>query len=512
MKFNRKFSAMVAAGVVGMTALSITASAEEGKNLRIAYGYTISSIDPAGGGDTLLKEIAGVCETLTVANSDFSIAPALATEWEAIDECTWQFKLREGVKFHDGSDFNAEAVKWCLERAMESNGSFIGYTDIASVEVVDDHTVKITTNNPNTEVPQAMCYVGCSIISPNSVDADGNFVEPVGTGYFKVSEFDEASGILTCEAYEEYWGDVETSVTTRTVIGMTDASARSLALQNGEVDIVADIPFSDLEMLEGSENVSVSKFNTARTYYYEFNNVNGAMTDVNVRKAVAYALNKEEIVNDVLLGVGEVPEGIMMSEMPWTNTEVDTYSYDPEKAAELLKEAGYEDTDNDGFVDKDGEKLTLHILSYPGRPGCPLIVQATQGYLAEIGVDTNVEIIDWSAMIEQMAAGDYDMSLNSSSAAYIPTPEYYMNMAYVDSENGYNNEEMNALISKSYETTDLEEKYELVKQAQAIAQEDLPNYTVALYGAVFGLNPAVTNFEYNAAAHDFIIPFATDLQ
>ena len=511
---NKRITAMTLAAIMGISAMSVTslASESEEKNLRIAYGYTITSVDPANGGDTMLKEIAGVCETLTYANSDFSIQPMLATEWEQVDDCTWQFKLREGVTFHDGTAFNAEAVKWCLDRANELNSSFAGYTDIASIEVVDDYTINIKTNQPNTEVPQTMCYVGTSIIAPTSVDEDGNFVSPVGTGYFKATDFDEVSGTFTCETYDGYWGEVETSVTKRTVLSMPESSARSLALQNGEVDIVADIPFSDLEMLENSENVNVTKFNTARTYYYEFNCGSGAMTDANVRKAVAYALNKEEIVGDVLMGVGEVPEGIMMSEMPWTNTEVETYDYNPDKASELLKEAGYEDTDGDGFVDKDGENLTLHIISYPGRPGCPLIVQATQGYLAAIGIDTNVEIIDWAAMEEQKAAGDFDMVLNSSSAAYIPTPEYYMNMAYVNSATGYQNEEVNALIAESYATSDLETKYDLCKQAQALAQDDCGLYTVALYGAVFGLNPSVTNFEYNAAAHDFIVPYATDLK
>lgn len=511
MRRTKKITAMIIAAAIGMSVMSMTVSAEE-KNLRIAYGFNITSIDPANGGDTVLKELAGVTETLTYCNENFEIEPMLATEWEQIDECTWQFKLREGVTFHDGSPFNAEAVKWCLDRAIENNSSFTGYTDVAAVEIVDDYTINISTNSPNTEVPQAMCYVGSAIIAPTSVDADGNFVAPIGTGFFKVTEFDEVSSTLTCEVYDGYWDEVETSVTKRTIVSMPDASARSLALQNGEVDVVADIPFSDLEMLENAENVVVSKFNTARVYHYEYNCADGPMTDANVRKAVAYAINKEEIVNDILLGVGDVPEAIMMSSMPWANTEVDVYAYNPEKAVELLKEAGYEDTDGDGIVDKDGENLCIDIITFPTRPGCPLIVQATQAYLSEIGVETTVEVMDWTAMEEKKANGEFDMVLNSSSTAYIPTPEYYMNMAYVNNGCGYQNEELNALIAESYTSNDMETKYDLVKQAQAIGQEDLPEYTVALYGAVFGLSPAVKNFSYNAAAHDFIVPYATDLQ
>lgn len=484
----------------------------EEKTLRIAYGYTITTPDPAYGGETMLKEIAGVGETLTYANTDFTIQPMLAIEWEQVEDTVWEFKLREGVTFHDGSEFNADAVKWCLERQMKENESFVGRTDISSIEVVDDYTIRISTNEPTTELPQSMCYVGTVIIAPTSVDADGNFQKAIGTGYFMQTDFDEASGTFTCEAYDGYWGDVNTSVKKRVVRSMVDASARSLALQNGEVDVVADIPFSDLEMLENSDTLQISKFNTARTYYYEYNMEKEALKDVNVRKALVYAINKEEIVNDVLLGVGEVPKGIMMAEMPWTNTEIDTYEYDPGKASEFLKTAGYEDTDGDGYLDKDGEKLSLKLLSYPGRPGCPLILQATQGYFANIGIDTSVEVVDWSAMAEQIANGDYDLALSSASASYIPSPEYYMNTTYVNSENGYQNEEVARLIEQAYATPDLNEKYELSKQAQAIAQEECGVFTVALYGAVFGLSQNVINFEYNAAAHDFIVPYGVDLK
>jgi len=292
---------------------------------------------------------------------------------------------------------------------------------------------------------------------------------------------------------------------------MTDASARSLALQNGEVDIVSDIPFSDLETLSNSDEFKVSKFNTARTYYYEYNMNKPVFQDERVRKALIYAINKEEIVNDVLLGVGGVPEGMLMSDIPWANTDVDTYDYNPEKAVELLKEAGYNDTDGDGFLDKDGEKLSIKIISFTKRPGCQLIVQATQGYFANIGVDTNIEIMDWSAMTELVKNGEYDMSLNSAASCYMPSPTYYLNNVYVNSDNGYHNDKVDELVNKCLASKDTEEKYELSKEAQAIAQEDAGIYTVALYGAVFGLSKGVTNFEYNAAAHDFIVPNNTDL-
>ena len=489
-----------------------TTTETDGKTLRIAFPDMVTTTDPANvSSATMLKEVAGVCETLVYADSDFTLQPMLATEWTQTSDTTWEFKLRDDVTFHDGTKFNADAVKWCLERERDENSAFKGSTFIDSVDVIDEYTIRINTTQPTTELPAALSYVGTTIVAPTSVDENGDFVKAIGTGYFMQTDFDVSSGKFVCEKYDGYWGDVNTSVTSRVIICMKDSSARSLALQNGEVDIVSDIPFSDLETLANSENIKVSKFNTARTYLYEYNMNKPVFQDEKVRKALIYAINKEEIVNDVLLGVGGVPEGMLMSDIPWANTDVDTYDYDPDKAVELLAEAGYTDTDGDGYLDKDGEKLSLRIITFTKRPGCQLIVQATQGYFANIGIDTSVEVMEWTAMAEDVASGNYDMVLNSVASCYMPSPTYYLNTVYVNSDNGYHNDKVDELVAESLAVSDMDQKYELSKEAQAVAQEDAGIYTVALYGAVFGLSDRVTNFDYNAAAHDFIVPYNTDL-
>ena len=496
----------------GETTSSENVSAEE-KVLRIAFPDTVTTVDVANTtAATMLKEVAGVCETLVYAASDFTLEPCLATEWEMTGENTWQFKLREDVTFHDGTPMNAEAVKWSFDWALANNSSLAGSTFIESVKAVDDYTLEFTTSQKTTDLPAALSYVGTSVVAPSSVDENGNFVRAVGTGYFMQDAFDETSGTFECVAYDGYWQPVKTNVTRRVVRSMTDANARSLAVQNGEIDVASDVPFSDLETLSNSENVQVSKFNTARTYFYEYNMKKDMFKDERVRKALIYAINKEEIVNDVLFGVGGVPKGMLMEDMPWANTEVETYDYNVDKARELLAEAGYTDSDNDGYLDKDGEKMTLKLLTFTKRPGCQLIVQATQGYFANIGIDTSVEVLDWSAMNELIKKGEFDMALNSAASAYIPTPAYYMDTYYRANDIGYENEEINRLLDECKATTDLNEKYQYSKEAQVLAQEDAAIFTPALYGAVFALSDNVTHYRYNAAAHDFIVPYETALE
>ncbi|MCI1999752.1 MAG: ABC transporter substrate-binding protein [Clostridia bacterium] len=483
------------------------------KVLRIAFPSTLTSADVTNSTSaTMLKETAGVAETLVYADSNFKLQPMLATEWEMTGDNTWVFKLRDNVTFHDGTPFNAKAVKWCIERSLKENSELAGTTYIQSVEVIDDHTVQFTTSERTTDLPAAMSYVGTAIIAPSSVDKSGSFILPIGTGPFKAESFDETTGIFTAVRSDNYWGDINTSVTKRIVKSMPDASARSLAVQNGEIDIANDIPFSDLETLENSNNTNVSKFNTARTYFYEYNMKKDLFKDERVRKALIYAINKNEIVNDVLFGVGGVPKGILMDNMPWANTNVDTYEYNPDKAKELLAEAGYKDTDNDGYLDKDGQKLTVKIITFTKRPGCPLIAQATQGYFANIGIDASVKVMDWSAMNELIKKGDFDIALNSATSAYVPTPAYYLDAYYVHNNIGYKNDKLNELVEKCKATDKMDEKYEYSKEAQALGQEDACIYTPVLYGAVFAVSKNVTNFEFNAAAHDFIVPYNTDLK
>lgn len=486
---------------------------DDEKVLRIAFPDTLTTVDVANvTSATMLKEVAGVCETLVHADEDFTLQPNLATEWEMTGDNTWEFKLRDDVTFHDGTRMDAAAVKWSIEWELANNSAFAGSTFIESVKALDDFTVQFTTSRKTTDLPAALSYVGTVVVAPSSVDDSGNFVKAVGTGYFKQDSFDEISGTFECSVYDGYWQPVETNVTRRIVRSITDASARSLAVQNGEIDIASDVPFSDLETLADSENVQVSKFNTARTYFYEYNMKKDTFQDERVRKALIYAINKEEIVNDVLLGVGGVPKGMLMDDMPWANTDVDTYDYDPDKALSLLEEAGYTDSDKDGYLDKDGEKLTLKLITFTKRPGCQLIVQATQGYYANIGIDTSVEVLEWSAMNELIQNGDFDMALNSAASAYIPTPAYYMDTYYKNNDIGYVNESMNSLLDECKATTDMEEKYQYSKDAQALAQEDAAIFTPALYGAVFALSKDVADFQYNAAAHDFIVPYETSLK
>ncbi len=500
------------------TSTSTNGTGDEEKVLKIAYPDTVTTLDVTdGSAATMLLEVAGVVQTLVSVDSDFVLHPSLAAEWERAGDTTWVFKLRDDVTFHDGTKFNAEAVKWCIDRSLKENASFSQTTSIKAVAVIDEYTVQFETTVKTGELPEALTNVATAIVAKSSVNEKGEFTAAIGTGYFKQDSFDVSSGRFECVPYDKYWEEVNSSVARRVVLSMPDSSTRSLAAQNGEVDIASDVPFSDLETLANAKGVKVEKFFTARTYFFSYNLNKKYLQDVNVRKALIYAINKQDLVDDVLLGVGSVPKGIYMDNMPWANITVDTYEYDVEKAKALLKAAGFADTDGDGYLDRDGNKLSLRIITGSRRPGNSLIVQAVQGYFANIGVEATVAVLDGNASNEALDKGDYDLNLSSAATGYIPSASYYLYQYYEsDSTNAkrinYSNEKLDKLIDECRAENNGEEKYELSRQAQAIAQKDVAVYTAAHYGAVFVLSDKIKNFSYSAAVHDFVVPYDTDIE
>ena len=509
--------ALLCLALVGCGSSGSGGSSKE-KTLRIAFPSTLTTLDVTDGdGATMLKEVGGVVETLVNVDSNFNLQPSLATSWERIDDRTWQFGLREGVKFHDGTDFDADAVKWCFDRSMKEGTSFSSYTGIESVEVIDDHTIRVRTFMPTGELPEALTNVATAIIAPSSVGADGTFVKPVGTGYFQYENFDVASGTFDCVTFGDYWGGAQNSgIAKRHIVSMSDANTRSLAVLNGEIDIASDIPFSDLQTLKDSKKVTVNQFNTARTYYYTFNTNKDYLRDAGIRKALLKSLDLDEIVNKDLMGVGSVPNGIFMDDVPWNNPDVAHYTYDVEAAKAALDEAGFVDTDNDGLREYKGQEVQLVIVTGSRRPGNPIIVQATQGFFKTVGVDAQVQVLEGSAMTNALESGEWDLNLSSAATAYIPSASYYLNQNYASASKnmqraGFSDPALDEEIAACKSMVAGDEKTAKSKEAQVLAQDDAVVYTVANYGAVFGLNPKLTGFSYSAAVHDFVVPYTTDI-
>jgi peptide/nickel transport system substrate-binding protein len=474
--------------------------------LTVEEMWNIDGIDPANDG-TLMKEKALVVETLVECKPNFELEPGLATSWENINPTTWKFALREGVTFHDGTPMNAENVKWSLERALNLNPRTQSFTKIESITAQDTHTLLITTTEPNADLPAALHYSNTSVIGPNSIDEDGNLTRPIGTGAFKFESWDKGTGELIVTKNETYWK--ESPIIDMVVFRpLPDPNTRALSLEKGEIDFTCDPPYNELNRLSEMDAIKIDLHETARNYVIQMNLKEEPFSSLKVRQAVSHAIDREAIVEHILFGCGAPAKGPFMPGMAWTNEELQGYSYDPERAMNLLSEAGWEDSDGDGIIDKDGTPFRVTLMTYPQRPGLPPMAQAIQSQLQEVGIDMEVQVMDYSAITAKTETGQWDMKLSAMATAMIPTPSYYLQTTYHSGNNqetGYHNETVDRLIAECMATFDQQEKYDISRQIQKIISDEAPVITVAHYGVAVAMKEYIKGFEFNPTAHDYML-------
>lgn len=491
-----------------LTGLCITGavSAEKG-TLRVAEMWDISSIDPAKDGTTLTEK-AIITETLVGAAADFSLTPQLATSWKNVDANTWEFTLRDGVLFHDGSPLNANAVMFSLDRAMEIDANLKGMVNYASSEVVDEKTIRIKTTDPNPVLPAFMHYPNTAIISSSSVDSSGKVTKPIGTGPMAFKEFNELTKTLTMSANPSYWGG-KPGFETLVIRGIPDPNTRALAIENGEVDFTADIPYSETDAMDAKEGITVEKYDTPRLYRMDLNMKQPILQDKAVRQAISSAIDRSDIAENVLYNVGSPAIGPFLPTMKWANKNLKATAYDPAKASALLDEAGWKDTDGDGIRDKGGKKLELTLLTYTTRPGLPPMSEAVAAQLKDVGIKVNAKAMEYGAMKEKIDAGEWDLYLVAYNMAMVPDPAYVIKNWYTtggSSNTGkYSNPDLDNAISAAEKIEDESARYQAFNKIQDTVMDELPIIPVAYYGVAIVKKDSVKGYEFDPTAHDYRI-------
>lgn len=489
------------------TALAATLGAGAGSDDVLTVGelFDITSIDPIQSG-SILTEKALVTESLVGVNSDMSLKPELAESWEQIDERTWEIKLRDNVLFHDGSKMTAKEVKFSLERAAELDSKAASLMDLESVEVIDDLTLRIHTKELNPILPAVLHYSTIVIISPSSLDDKGEFKSPIGTGPFRLESFDPQTHVMTVVRNDKWWGG-EVKLSKVILKPILDPNTRALALENGEVDFTVDVPYNEADRIGAMKGINVEKFSNPRIYVMDFNIHKAPLDDVRVRKAIAYGMDTNSIVSYVLFNIGKPAVGPFMPDFLWANKSLKAYEHNVEKARELLKEAGWTDSNGDGLVDRDGKALEIDILTYPNRPGLPPMAEAIAGQLKEIGIKVNVEVTESGVIDERRKTGGWNVYLQAMNTAMVPDPTYYLGMTY---KTGgaynfpeYSNSNVDDLLMKASKTSSEEERLEMMNTVQSIVQDEIPVLTVAYYGVIVASKDYVKGYEYDPTAHDY---------
>ncbi len=369
-----------------------------GQDLVIAIGAEPENLDPLKMMSAPAATVAEhMVETLIYLAVDGSLEPALAESWEPTEDgLAWDLMLREGVSFHDGSPFNAEAVKLNLDRFM-GKGDFEGeaavyaflLSEVDEVEVVDEYLVRLHLNQEFAPIAAHLSHSFIGMHSPASLEAldAGQYVEaPVGTGAFKYAAWDRGEQIVM-EKNEDYWGGAP-ELDTVTFKFVPEASSRVIMLETGEAHAIMAVPPTDIERLNDLEDIDVVFENSVRVIYMGFNMEDEKFEDVRVRQALNYAIDKEAIIATTFQGVGE-PSSAPIVPAVFGYTKVGPYEYNPEMAMELLAEAGYAD----GF--------DIELFHPTGRYSQDATVtEAIQAMLAEVGINATLTTYDWGTYLD----------------------------------------------------------------------------------------------------------------
>lgn len=406
---------------------------------------------------------------LKYGDNNTEVEPCLAESWEVSEDgLTYTFKLRQGVKFHDGTDFNAEAVKYNVDRQTVNKTEDMLYADfvfgdVAECNVIDDYTVEIVLNKVSTPFLNNLAMsLGAPMVSPTACEANNNNLNeaPCGTGPYKFVRWDKNEAVVM-ERNEDYWGEkgVAKQIVFKTI---TDNSARVVALTNGEVDIIDGIDANVvdqvtsagalLNMAEGM-NINYLAYNTQR------------ITDPEVRKALSQAVNVPELVASLYRGYASEATSILPTFMPGYSADVKQVSYDPEAAAQTLADKGV---------------IELHMLAYTNpRPyntaTGQTLAEALQGYYEKVGVTCSIDSYDWTTYKEKVGTGDYDVCLYGWIGDN-GDPDNFMNLlASEDIEINvaqYSDEEFNTMLAEAASTPNGEERNAIYAQMeQKIADE-----------------------------------------
>ncbi|HKI58741.1 MAG TPA: ABC transporter substrate-binding protein [Trueperaceae bacterium] len=424
------------------------------------------------------------------------IRPGLATSWEANDSATvWTFHLRQGVTFQDGTPFNAEAVKFNFDRWNHRDNpyAFPGTKDMAAwtyifgafygesgyllekVDAVDDSTVRFTLTQPTGFFPTLLSSSYFGMQSPAAIKKAGAAygtpsVGLVGTGPFKFQEWVEGDHV-TLVRNDNYWGD-KAGVERIVFKGIESAPTRLAQLEAGTLDIAVNLSPDDYKVVTGNQNLKQASSGPELSIgYVGFHQANKPFDDVRVRQAVAYAVDQQAIVDAFYGPLGSVatefiPPGLM------GRSDVKAYPYDPEKAKQLLAEAGYPN----GF----DTKFWYMPVSRPYYPAPKDVAEAFVGYLADVGINAQLNTEDWSIYLSDYDQGKFPMYMLGWNADY-PDPNNFINTFFNASEsvNGFgwsdaNGQKVVSLLSQAAQASDQSTRELDYELASTIIHDQIP--------------------------------------
>ncbi len=440
--------------------------------LTVAQGSDIVSLSPHNTNDQpSARVMRQIYDTLVVQTEELELVPGLAESWNQVDDVTWDFAIRPGVMFHNGDPLTASDVAFTLNRLRDPAAGapaafLVGF--ISSVEAVDDMTVRIVTNGPFVPMLSHLAHTATSILNERAVTEAGEdygTAVVVGTGPFRFVSWEVASQVIL-ERNDDWWGgDVGPErVVFRAIV---EGTVRAIELEAGAIDIAYALEPRDALRARTNADLTMAEIETLTTSYIGFNAQKAPFDDVRVRQAINHAVDAETIVDVLLEGFGFPATSPISSQVFGSNPDLEAYDFDPERARQLLADAGL----------AGGFSTTLWTNDNPVRIQIAEIVQAQ---LADIGINVDVQVLEWSTYLADTAAGAHDMFILgwvtvTADADYgLYALFHSSNFGSAGNRTFWSSDRLDELLDLGRRTVDQDERLAIYYEAQEIINAEAP--------------------------------------
>lgn len=464
----------------------------DGNYLIVAQGTKPKSLDPHKFNDfSIISVTEHVFNTLVTLDDNRNVVPELAEAWEYITPQEIIFKIRKNVKFHNGELLTANDVVFSLKRMINEPSSYTLVRDIENVEKIDDFSVKVTLKNPSAPFLYNLSMPLTAILNEKAYKEtpDEVSVRPIGTGPFKVKEWGVGERVVL-DSFKDYFKGAPKvdGVIFKTI---AETTTKMIALETGEVDLIYGVAPIDFKTIESKENLTLFYKNSMTTDYLVINTNKKYLDNLDIRKAIHYAINKQGIIDAIYLGRGHIANSPVNPLIFGSYQNIHTYSFNPEKSKEILANAGI----------KPGEvNLKIWCSENPIRVQ---IAQIIQENLKNVGINAKIEIVETGTYLDKTAKGEHDISLTTwiqsvSDADSILTPLLHSkSIGFAGNRSFFENKKLDKLLDDARMNIDEIAREELYKQVQEIISEENPIIPLVYKVDGLGMNKRIKNFSYN---------------
>lgn len=481
-------------------AVILPIGAVSASELRVGYSSDIVTLDPANHRSRVTEGVIhNMYDAVVTRTVDMQVVPEIAQSFEQIDEVTWEARIREGILFHDGTPLTAEDVKFTFDRLTKEE-AMDGQTSpraslagpIKDTHVVDELTVRFELESP---WPIFRAYLPFNQVVSKAfveeVGTDGMATQAMGSGPFKLVEWRRGDAVIM-ERFEDYYGGADAippvgpAQVDRVIFRVIpEPASRVAALLAGEVDLIDELPHHAIPQVEQNPNTQVLRTNGTRSFFIDFNNRIPPFDDKLVRQAANHAIDRDLVIDRMLNGLATPLATLISPDSYGYNPDLPVYDHDPERARELLTEAGH----------PDGVDVTLDV-DEPFREQA----EAVAAMLTQAGIRTQIQLWERTALSELWRGGDHDRNMFFRSwgdGALDPVGIFVPVLKTDDRGNfsGYSNAEVDRLLSEADGEMDVEARSQMYQDAQAIIHDEAPLLYLWLPQDVYGASVRLGGWE-----------------